>query len=604
MKNSQIISSHLVVGVASLMLLLMASPGWTTPVVKWVGNDVDWDVASNWDTNAVPAANDQVLFDTDGVSKTITYANATPLANPLWSVSVRGKNGATATIRQNKDALYAKDEYLGSAWIWPSPAANLPPTHPVGRHEQDGGSNTLVNSLHLGYRENSRGEYALTGGELSASIEYIGQKGAGDFKQTAGSNKTGSLILGEIFSSYGRAEGRYELGGTGVLSATQMDVGFAGDGTMIQTGGTNSVVLNLRIGYDVSSQGSYDLSGGQLTTTGTIVGQRGTGDFKQSAGSTHTVKNSLSVGQAGQGSYTLNGGTLTAQKEYLGGQSPNSQGTFTQNGGTNTVKYDLSLGYNATSKGIYNMNGGTLAANYLILGNSQGTGEVLQTGGDVKVTGVNLANSSLYTMQGGALEAQRNIVVGKESAFHYQGGSARANGKILNYGRIDGTGTFTTPEFYNVGMLAPGASPGQIDISGNFTQYAAATLAIEIAGALQGSEYDFLNITGTASLGGFLDVDLLGFNPVSGSEFNILHAADGIVTGTVFNDVILPSLVSGLYWDLVYESNDVILKVLGQADGTVPAPTPLLLMLPGLLFTLSRRWAGQNIMSKVECKIF
>jgi len=596
MKNNLIISNRWSVGLASLLLLIMALPVGATPTINWIGNNGSWGTTSNWDTGVVPAANDQVLFETDGTDKTITYANATPLTTPLWSISARGKNGATATIRQNKDALYAKDEYLGSAWVWPSPPINLPPTNPVGRHEQSGGSNTLVNSLHLGYRENSRGEYALSGGELSASSEYIGQEGEGLFQQMGGSNKATQIILGEKNTPKGRAAGHYELGGTGVLSVDQMDVGFEGDGTVLQTGGTASVSGLLRIGYEGGAQGTYDLHGGQLTTAGTVVGQRGTGDFTQSAGTTHTVKFNLNVGEAGHGSYTLNGGVLTAQKEYLGGQSPNSEGVFTQNGGSNSVQYDLSLGYNATSKGIYNMNAGTLTANYLILGNYKGTGETLQTGGDVKVKGVNLGSLSdgggtgRYTMQGGTLEAERHILVGKKSVFHYQGGTARANEKILNYGRIDGTGTFITPEFYNVGTVAPGASPGQLDISGNFTQYAAATLAIEIAGAIQGDEYDFLNITGTAALDGLLDVALLGgFSPASGSEFNILHAADGIVAGTVFSNVLLPTLVSGLYWDVVYESNDVILKILGQASGAVPAPVPLLLMLPGLALLYSRR---------------
>jgi len=597
MKNNHIVSNHVITGLASLVLLLTMSPASAIPVVKWVGNDGDWGVASNWDTNTVPGANDQALLDTDGVSKTITYANATPLSTPLWSVSVRGKNGATATIKQNKDVLYAKDEYLGSALIWPSPPINLPPTNPVGRHEQSGGSNILVNGLHLGYRENSRGEYALSGGELSASQEYIGKEGEGEFKQTGGLNKATGIILGEKYTPKGRAAGHYELGGTGALSVGQMDVGFEGDGTVLQTGGTANVSGLLRIGYEVGAQGAYDLQGGQLTTAGTVVGQRGIGDFTQSAGTTHTVKFNLNVGEAGHGSYTLNGGMLTAQKAYLGGQSPNSEGVFTQNGGSNSVQYDLSLGYNATSKGIYNMNAGTLAANYLILGNYKGTGEMLQTGGDVKAKGVNLGSLSdgggtgRYTMQGGTLEAERHILVGKKSVFHYQGGTAKANEKILNYGRIDGTGTFITPEFYNMGTVAPGASPGQLNISGNFTQYAAATLAIEIAGALQGNEYDFLNITGTAKLDGLLDIALLGnFSPVSGSEFNILHAAGGIVTGTVFSGVTLPTLVSGLYWDVIYGANDVVLKVLGQADGTVPIPATLLLMFPGLLFMLNRRW--------------
>ena len=83
--------------------------------------------------------------------------------------------------------------------------------------------------------------------------------------------------------------------------------------------------------------------------------------------------------------------------------------------------------------------------------------------------------------------------------------------------------------------MAPGLSPGILDVVGNYSQTAAGTLAVELNGTTVGTQYDQLNVTGTIALAGTLAVTS-GFTPAEGDGFAIVanDAADavgGVFTG-------------------------------------------------------------------------
>ena len=99
-------------------------------------------------------------------------------------------------------------------------------------------------------------------------------------------------------------------------------------------------------------------------------------------------------------------------------------------------------------------------------------------------------------------------------------------------GTLGGTGTIGSPaDNVNVnvlgGSLAPGgASPGTLTINGNFSQDASSTLAIEIGGNPASGLFDLLDVSGSASLAGMLDVSLFGSPSLSvGDAFTVLTAA-------------------------------------------------------------------------------
>ena len=122
-------------------------------------------------------------------------------------------------------------------------------------------------------------------------------------------------------------------------------------------------------------------------------------------------------------------------------------------------------------------------------------------------------------------------------------------------GTLDGTGMVGGTVNNNGGTLAPGSSAGELTINGDYTQSASAALEIEIGGLTAGSEYDFLNIAGAATLDGTLDVLLIdSFTPTAGDMFEIITATS--ILGT-FAAETLPALAGGLEWFVNYSDTSV-----------------------------------------------
>jgi len=104
----------------------------------------------------------------------------------------------------------------------------------------------------------------------------------------------------------------------------------------------------------------------------------------------------------------------------------------------------------------------------------------------------------------------------------------------------------------------------------------------ELAGTTPGSQYDVLDVGGSLTLGGTLDVDLLyGFRPQAGQTFDILDFDPENLSGR-FSAFDLPALGGGLSWDTsaLYTSG---------AIGVVPEPATLALMGLGLLAVIRRK---------------
>ena len=72
------------------------------------------------------------------------------------------------------------------------------------------------------------------------------------------------------------------------------------------------------------------------------------------------------------------------------------------------------------------------------------------------------------------------------------------------------------------------------------------TITVELAGLTAGSQYSQLNIGGTATLGGTLDVILAsGYKPSPGNQFQLFN---GVLQNT-FATVVLPTLLPGEFWN-------------------------------------------------------
>ncbi|MDY7011612.1 MAG: hypothetical protein SVV80_12820, partial [Planctomycetota bacterium] len=259
----------------------------------------DWFDDANW-TAGVPSLEDSAYVHNSGIA-VIAYGNA--LAK---QISIMG-----STL-----CPYPLEQFHASTVL------------------QTGGTATVEQSIYLGGMNEAPGSYTLIGGRLFTADITVGHGlGSGNFTQIGGiSNVGGELKVGDLpydrSYSLDSSLGTYNLMG-GKVSTGRTSVGEAGRGEFIQTGGVHTVEGTLAIGESRPSQrfypypwgaitngsdgsvtsnvvytpsspseGRYELSGGQLSTKETVVGERsGQGDFIQTGG-VHTVEEALLIGGA------------------------------------------------------------------------------------------------------------------------------------------------------------------------------------------------------------------------------------------------------------------------------------------------------------------
>jgi hypothetical protein len=141
-------------------------------------------------------------------------------------------------------------------------------------------------------------------------------------------------------------------------------------------------------------------------------------------------------------------------------------------------------------------------------------------------------------------------------------------------GTLKGVGTIQGNVNNSGGTVAPGASPGTLTITGNYTQGASGTLDMEIGGLTAGTQYDQLVVQGSTSLAGTLNTTLVnGFVPVAGNTFTLIQST-GPLTGT-FSTVNQPtgSPFSSFYGPTTFQFiAGSVSQTLPPASGSIPAP--------------------------------
>lgn len=190
--------------------------------------------------------------------------------------------------------------------------------------------------------------------------------------------------------------------------------------------------------------------------------------------------------------------------------------------------------------------------------NSTFRGTLTVSGGMVRISGVNAAidGAAGISIGDGGTVALDSGLIAVTTLDNSTGGTFNFTGGTLRV--VDVIGNLTN----NGGTFAPGASPAESSISGNFTN-ASGVLQIELAATAR----DRLSVRGSATLGGVLDIDLLdGLVPSIGQAFEILAAAGGV--NGVFSNIDAPTL-TGKSWNLLYGAKSVILAIGGPGGTTI-----------------------------------
>lgn len=169
----------------------------------------------------------------------------------------------------------------------------------------------------------------------------------------------------------------------------------------------------------------------------------------------------------------------------------------------------------------------------------EGSGSVLRAAGEIRVG--DLAPGILEILDGAVVEAHP-LIVG-------------------HYGSVEGDG-IVQGDLANGNVVAPGASPGVLDVDGSYTQTAEGRLQIEIGGLEPGLGHDQLRVTGSAQVAGVLEIMLVDYVPPSGTEFEILSA--GAVAGR-FDEIVS----ADGHFAVDYETSRVVITYLDPAE--VPA---------------------------------
>jgi virginiamycin B lyase len=141
------------------------------------------------------------------------------------------------------------------------------------------------------------------------------------------------------------------------------------------------------------------------------------------------------------------------------------------------------------------------------------------------------------------------VVLNPASAISIQGGA------------LSGTGTINADVTNGGGQVIPGGAgaSGTLTINGNYTQTSTGALDIDIGGTTAGTQFDQLAISGSATLGGTMNISLINaFQPTFGNSFQVLTFGSPSGNFSTYNGT---SLASGLFLDPAFNPTDLTLNI-------------------------------------------
>jgi outer membrane autotransporter protein len=452
----------------------------------------------------------------------------------------------------------------------------------------------FFNILVVGEGLNSTGTFNQSGGSLTGTgvaFEIGVNQGVGTYVMTNQANValgTGSSVfIGDSPSGVGLLH--ISGNSTFTITSGQTFIGTAGGVGTIEQDGAGSVVtlnsagLQFYIGSDPASTGNYDLSAGtlQINSGDVEVGASAgsTGNLNQSGGTLVSAV-TVFVGDHGTGTYNLSGGTGTFMDGLTLGSVAGSLGVVNQTGGIATISggvLNLAQAYvpgvNATGS-LYNLDAGTLQVGGT--NGISGAGTLALGGGTVQVIGSDLTTSIITTLAAGTqstidtngLNATWNSNISGATGgltkigagdLDLTGVNTYSGGTLINGGTLT-AGSATALGLGNVtndGVLNAGNGNHALNVNGTYAQQAGGTLSLTINSA---TVHDDLTVTGTATLGGLLQLNLAGgYVPPANTTIDLIQT--GGLNDTKFSGLAYSGLEIAT---LEYSNTDVSVLFSGR----------------------------------------
>lgn len=315
----------------------------------------------------------------------------------------------------------------------------------------------------------------------------------------------------------------------GVADQTVGGLQLLGNGSEIEFTGGRTLTVGTELVDDTIVGGgattSFVVDTGRLSGTsgGLVVQGAATIGRVTIAGGTHTFQGDVQLRPSGTSGVQLNNTTVISQGNttYIPGSSSlrisnggtwSNEGVFTRDGSGGITILSGGTFTNAGSGSFVKSGGGTFTVSGSGSFNNQGTIQV--NSGTFEIT-TGFSNSG-------------NIQVANGATFDGNVTTINMDNSVLG-----GTGTVSSGIEMDAGTINPGNSPGTLNISGDLVADNS-TINIEIGGLTQGTDFDFLNITGTADLDdtNTMVVSFLGgFVADAADSFTVL-AANAFAGGT------------------------------------------------------------------------
>ena len=440
-----------------------------------------------------------------------------------------------------------------------------------------GGTLSVSHNSNLG---DTAGELTFDGGILQIAGTTFGSMsrtvnvsdGGGEFN-IADPNHT--------FTFNGRLEGFNEFAksGPGTLSLTGNNSSY--DGTVYAKEGTLGVGINDSLGNstdvridagalvlveDDEGWGGF-VGDGELDLGGYLIEVGRDNDDMEFDG---TISGTGQVTKSGDGTMTLTGDNTFSGVLTVNGGAVALRGNNNAMSGTIHVLSNRTL-YAGINDSLSDQTLVTLEAGATLTMEEGDRWGSLSGAGDVDLgsysSGVGYDNTD--TEFGGSITGTGSFTKGGSGTMTLSGSSDWTGGTIIEGGvlLVSHDSALGGGDVALVGgslVVADGA--GTLSVGGDYTQGSGGTLEIELGGTAPGTEHDQLNVTGTATLAGTLDISPLnGLDPRLGETFEILTA--GSVTGT-FDTVTGASLPCGEELKVTYTATAVLLTAPYVSDGT------------------------------------